>query len=140
MTNDILNMAAALCDLWQASVFFCPVNPIIINILPFVEENLNIHLSSWLIYWNPVIMIFVSVGWGYMKDLGIREIDQGGTFLRILKSDGEEMKNKTKKSYDDIPRRFLQIYIYSSKLKSIHTLSKKKGGGGLLEFKYMYRL
>lgn len=42
-------------------------------------------------------MIFVSVGWGYMKDLGIREIDQGGTFLRILESDGEEMKNKTKK-------------------------------------------
>ena len=98
MTNDILNMAAALCDLWQASVFFCPVNPIIINILPFVAENLNIHLSSWLIYWNPMIMIFVSVGWGYMKDLGIREIDQGGTFLRILESDGEEMKNKTQKN------------------------------------------
>ena len=32
-----------------------------------------------------------------MKDLGIREIDQGGTFLRILVSVGEEMKNKTKK-------------------------------------------
>ena len=47
-----------------------------------------------------------------MKDLGIREIDQGGTFLRILKSDGEEMKNKTKKSYDDIPRRILQIHIF----------------------------
>lgn len=33
-----------------------------------------------------------------MKDLGIREIDQGGTFLRILESDGEEMKNKTQKN------------------------------------------
>ena len=82
-------------------------------------------------------MIFVSVGWGYMKDLGIREIDQGGSFLPILESDGEEMKNKTQKSYDDIPRRISQIYIFL-KLKSIHTLSKKKGG--ILEFKYMYRL
>lgn len=59
-------------------------------------------------------MIFVSVGWGYMKDLGIREIDQGGTFLRILVSDGEEMKKKNQKktTYDDIPRRILQIYIF----------------------------
>lgn len=49
-----------------------------------------------------------------MKDLGIREIDQGGTFLRILVlvSDGEEMKNKTQKNLMMIYLEFsTSIYI-----------------------------